>query len=136
MLLLCVQGLSVMELVFFIATCMMVCFVFVARTALITHWSLGCSWALLAQHWHFLFFPLHAYSVRKPGWVRIWERAQKRKSWSDPQGFSSSVHFVTVSWEREGSEQLSECLDANCVNLLLFKTVVSLCTNNSTVLFV
>lgn len=107
-----VVSLAVTELIFFIATCMTVWFVFVARTVWVTHQSFGCSSAPLAQHWGFLLCLLCACPASRLGWARSWEGAQWDSS-SDPQGFSPSFHFLPIPLEREGSEQLCECLDVN-----------------------
>jgi len=45
-----------MELVFFIAAQMVLCFGFVSKTALLTHWWFSSCWAVLAQHKDFLCF--------------------------------------------------------------------------------
>ena len=50
-----ILGLAGMELIFFIAAGMMLCFVFVSKTALITHECCGCCWVVLAQCQGFLF---------------------------------------------------------------------------------
>lgn len=70
-----VQGLGAMELIFFIASHMVLCFGFVTKTALLTHrWFSYCSQCLLGTK----AFPApHADTQRLGwGWVRGWERAQ------------------------------------------------------------
>lgn len=68
-----------MELILFKAACMVLCFGFVTKTALVTHQCFGYCPAVPAQHQHFLLFPYSAAQQRHQGGQEAgWGHSQDR----------------------------------------------------------
>lgn len=65
-----------MELTFFVAACVVLCFAFVAKATLVTHQCFGCCWTTLTQHQGFL--SQLTQTQRSIGWgcVRGWKGTQ------------------------------------------------------------
>jgi len=68
-------GLAGIELIFFVAVCMLLCFGFVTKTVLITQLWSCCCWAVFPQHWGFLPTTLLMSQVTW-GCTGSWEETQ------------------------------------------------------------